>query len=67
MFFTFFPDAYDSEFLTLHSLLEEAGKLEQLEAQGLTIPMYLLITTIQAVTVARIYNICIFVENGICR
>lgn len=56
LFFAFFPDAYDSEFLTLHSLFEEAGALEQLEAQGLTIPMYLLITTIQAVTVAPFLN-----------
>lgn len=56
LFFVIFPDAYDSEFLTLRSLFEEAGALEQLEAQGLTIPMYLLITTIQAVTVAPFFN-----------
>lgn len=56
LFFAFFPDAYDSEFLTLHSLLEEAGALEQMEAQGLTIPMYLLSTTILAVTVAPFFN-----------
>lgn len=56
LFFAFFPDAYDSEFLTLHSLFEEAGALEQMEAQGLTIPMYLLSTTIQAVTVTPFFN-----------
>ena len=52
LFFAFFPDAFDSEFLTLRSILEETGELQQLEAQGLTMPMYLLITTIQAVTYA---------------
>lgn len=56
LFFAFFPDAYDSEFLTLQSLFEEAGALEQMEAQGLTIPMYLLSTTILAVTVAPFFN-----------
>ncbi len=56
LFFAFFPDTFDSEFLILHSLLEEAGALEQLESQGLTIPMYLLISTIQAVTVAPFLN-----------
>lgn len=52
LFFAFFPDAFDSEFLTLRGILEETGELQQLEAQGLTMPMYLLITTIQAVTYA---------------
>lgn len=52
LFFAFFPDAFDSEFLTLRSILEETGTLQQLEAQGLTMPMYLLITSIQAVTYA---------------
>ncbi|MCM1113518.1 MAG: CPBP family intramembrane metalloprotease [Muribaculum sp.] len=56
LFFAFFPDAFDSEFLTLYGMLEEAGALEQFEAQGLTMPMYLLITTIQAVTVAPFLN-----------
>ncbi|MCM1173643.1 MAG: CPBP family intramembrane metalloprotease [Blautia sp.] len=62
LFFAFFPDAFDSEFLTLHSILEEAGALEQFEAQGLTIPMYLLITTVQAVTFAPFLNM--FVALG---
>lgn len=52
LFFAFFPDAFDSEFLILRGILEETGTLQQLEAQGLTMPMYLLITTIQAVTYA---------------
>lgn len=52
LFFAFFPDAFDSEFLTLRGIFEETGELQQLEAQGLTMPMYLLITTIQAVTYA---------------
>lgn len=56
LFFAFFPDALDSEFLTLHSALEEAGMLEQFESQGFTIPMYLLITTILAVTAVPFFN-----------
>ena len=45
LFFVIFPDTFDSEFMTLRGLLEEAGALEQFEAQGITIPMYLLITS----------------------
>lgn len=56
LFFAIFPDTFDSEFLTLRSLIEEAGALEQLESQGLTIPMYFLSTTILAVTVAPFLN-----------
>lgn len=52
LFFAFFPDAFDFEFLTLRGILEGTGTLQQLEEQGLTMPMYLLITTIQAVTYA---------------
>lgn len=62
LFFAFFPDAFDSEFLTMRSMLEEAGALEQLEAQGLTIPMYILITVIQAVTYVPFLNM--FVALG---
>ncbi len=51
MFFVIFPDTFDSEFLTLRGLLEEAGALEQFEAQGITILMYLLITFAQAMTI----------------
>ncbi|MCM1157584.1 MAG: CPBP family intramembrane metalloprotease [Bacteroidales bacterium] len=56
LFFVIFPDAFDSGFLTLHGILEEAGALEQFEAQGITMPMYILITTIQAVTFAPFFN-----------
>lgn len=59
LFFAFFPDAYDPEFLTLHRLLEETGALEQMEEQGLTVPIYLLISTIQAVTIAPFFNMFI--------
>lgn len=52
LFFAFFSDAFDFEFLTLRGILEGTGTLQQLEEQGLTMPMYLLITTIQAVTYA---------------
>ena len=57
-----FPDTFDSEFMTLRGLLEEAGALEQFEAKGITMPMYLLITSIQAVTVAPFMNM--FVALG---
>lgn len=56
LFFVIFPDAFDSEFLTLRGILEQAGTLQQLEAQGLTMPMYLLISTIQAITYAPFIN-----------
>lgn len=56
LFFAIFPDAFDSEFLSLSGLLEAAGALEQLESRGLTIPMYLLSTAIQAVTVVPFLN-----------
>ena len=62
MFFVIFPDTFDSEFMTLRGLLEEAGALEQFEAQGITIPMYLLITSVQAVTIAPFLNM--FVALG---
>lgn len=62
LFFVIFPETFDSEFLTLKGILEEAGALEQFEAQGLTIPMYLLITSAQAVTVAPFMNM--FVALG---
>lgn len=57
LFFVFFPNAYDGEFETLRSILQDAGALEQLEAQGLTVKSYLIISTIQAVTIAPFLNI----------
>ena len=56
MGFVIFPDTFDSEFLTLRGILEEAGALEQFETQGITIPMYLLITSVQAVTFVPFLN-----------
>lgn len=55
LFFIIFPKAFDSEFLTLRGLMEEAA-LEKLEAQGLTIPIYILISSIQAITFAPFFN-----------
>ena len=62
LFFAFFPGAFDSEFSTLYGLLEETGALEQFEAQGITMQMYLLITSIQAVTFVPFLNM--FVALG---
>ncbi len=56
LFFMIFPKAFDSEFLVLRGLMEEAGVLEQLKSQGLTIPIYILINSIQAVTFAPFLN-----------
>ena len=57
LFFAIFPNAYDGEFETLRSILQDAGALEQLEAQGVTVKSYLIISTIQAVTIAPFLNI----------
>ena len=59
LFFAFFPDAFDSEFLTMRSILESNDALGQLEAEGLTIPMYLLITAIQSITFVPFLNMFI--------
>lgn len=56
LFFVVFPNAFDSEFLILHDNLEKAGALEQLNAQGLTIPMCILLTVIFSVTFAPFFN-----------
>lgn len=55
LFFIIFPKSFDSEFLTLRGFMEEAA-LEKLEAQGLTIPIYILISSIQAITFAPFIN-----------
>lgn len=62
LFFVFFPNTFDPEFLTMRGMLEEAGALEQLEAQGFTMPIYILIISIQAVTFAPFLNM--FVALG---
>ncbi len=55
LFFIIFPKAFDSEFLTLRGLMGDAA-LEKKEAQGLTIPIYILISSIQAITFAPFFN-----------
>ena len=62
LFFVIFPDAFDSEYTTMRNLLEQAGALEQIEAQGLTMPMYILSSSIMAVTFAPFLNM--FVALG---
>lgn len=56
LFFVIFPHTFDSEYETMRAALEEAGALEQLEAQGITIPMYNLISVVQAVTYVPFIN-----------
>lgn len=62
LFFVIFPNAFDTEFTTLRSQLEQAGALDKLEAQGITIPIYILISSIQAITFAPFLNM--FVALG---
>lgn len=56
LFFALFPQVFDPEFLTLRGIMEEAGALEQLTSQGITIPKYLLISSVMAVTYAPFVN-----------
>ena len=56
LFFAVFPDAYDAQFGTLRGIVEETGALEQLESKGLSIKMYLVISTVLAVTIAPFFN-----------
>lgn len=62
LFFILIPQTYDPEFTTIRSQLEQAGVREQLEAQGFTVPMYLVKTSIQAITFAPFINM--FVALG---
>lgn len=62
IYFLIFPNTFDSEFLTLRAVAEEAGALEQMEAAGITVPMYALISTIQALTFVPFINM--FVALG---
>lgn len=62
LFFVIFPNAFDTEFTTIRSQLEQAGALDKIEAQGITIPIYILITSIQAITFAPFLNM--FVALG---
>lgn len=56
IYFLIFPNTFDSGLLTMHNTLAEAGALEQMEAAGITVPMYVLISTVQAVTFAPFLN-----------
>ena len=56
LFFVILPKTFDPEFTTIRSQLERVGALEQLEAQGFTIPMYLVISSIQSITLAPFIN-----------
>lgn len=62
LFFVIFPKTFDSEFVTIRLQLEQAGALEKFEAQGFTIPMYLVITSVQAITFVPFVNM--FVALG---
>lgn len=62
LFFVIFPNAFDTEFTTIRLQLEQAGALDILEAQGITIPIYILIASIQAITFAPFLNM--FVALG---
>ncbi|MBQ0064186.1 MAG: CPBP family intramembrane metalloprotease [Firmicutes bacterium] len=56
LFFILFPHTKDLDFMTLRNLFESSGVMEQMEAQGITIPMYILITTVGALTYAPFIN-----------
>ena len=56
LYFAIFPDTIDWEFSGMRLQLEQAGTLEQLEAQGLTMPMYVIIGVIASVTYGPFIN-----------
>jgi len=56
LFFIFFPNAYDGEFTGLQSLMEEAGALEEMEAQGITFDKYMIIGTVSSLTIVPFFN-----------
>lgn len=66
LFFVIFPNMFDPELSGLSLSLEQAGVLEQLEAQGITVQIYAVITTIQAITYAPFINmfVCLGEEVG---
>ncbi len=59
LFFIIFPKTFDPEFTTIRLQLEQVGVLEKLEAQGLTIPIYIVITSVQAITFAPFINMLV--------
>lgn len=56
LFFIILPKTFDPEFTTIRLQLEQVGALQQLEAQGVTIPMYLVTNSISAITLAPFIN-----------
>lgn len=56
LFFVLFPAAFDAEFRTLQGALDSADAIQTLENQGISIPMYLTISIIQALTIAPFIN-----------
>ena len=59
LFFVILPKVFDPEFTSLRMQMEQAGALQQLEEQGLTIPIYLVITFVQAITFAPFINMLV--------
>jgi len=62
LFFIIFPKTLDLEFTTLRLQMEQAGVLEKIESQGSSFQMFMVLTTIQAVTFAPFVNM--FVALG---
>ena len=55
LYFLIFPGHFDAEFETMKLTLGEAG-LAQLEAQGMTLELYIISTCISALTIGPFYN-----------
>lgn len=55
LFFIAFPNAFDPDFQVIKEQMGDVA-LSQMEAQGITIPIYLAFTTIQAITIAPFLN-----------
>ena len=55
LYFLIFPDQFDSKFETMRLTLGEAG-MAQLEAQGMTLETYMIVSTISAVTMGAFFN-----------
>lgn len=56
LFFAVFPHTFDSGLTALSAQLEAVGALAQLEAQGLTVPMYVAIGVVSTLTYAPFIN-----------
>ena len=55
LYFLIFPDQFDSKFETMRLTLGEVG-MAQLEAQGMTVESYVIVSTISAVTMGAFFN-----------